>query len=73
MSIYIATDKKTGQEHYFRSESEFYSSNEYECKKYATLTDAIKDSEVWQSDHYSDGECLDYVMRAIAQLEGETE
>lgn len=71
MSVYVLTDKKTGQDHYMRSESDMYGSDAYECKKYATLTDAIKDSEVWQSDHYSDGECLDYVMRVIAQLEGE--
>lgn len=69
--IYVLTDKKTGEDRYMGSLSELCEPGDYDCKEYATLTDAIKDSEVWQSDHYSDGECLDYVMHALAQLEGE--
>lgn len=40
---------------------------------HATLTDAIRDSEVWQSRHYSDGECLDLIMNWVAQLNEENE
>lgn len=38
---------------------------------YASLLDAIKDSEPYKNEHYSDGECLDYVLNAIQQLEKE--
>lgn len=71
MSIYVVTDEKTGEDYYSRDDRVELISEGVTCRKYATLTDAIKDSEVWQSDHYSDGECLDYVMRVIEQLEGE--
>ena len=39
------------------------------ASKYACLSDAIKDSEPFNSDDYSDGECLDYVLNVIKQLE----
>lgn len=38
-------------------------------KKYACLSDALKDSEPYRNEHYSDGECLDYVLDVIKQLE----
>lgn len=68
--IYVMTDKKTGADFYMKSKSEAYSSDAYDCKKYETLSDALRDSEIWRNGHYSDGECLDYVMRSIEQLEG---
>ena len=40
---------------------------------YATLTDAIKDSEEWKNEHYSDGECLELVMNWVEQLDNENE
>ena len=69
--IYVFTDEKTGMETYRRLEDKtmVQPSEGTTIKCYATLTDAIKDSYCWNNDHYSDGECLDYVMRAIAQLE----
>ena len=38
---------------------------------YATLADAIRDSEQWKSEHYSDGDCLDLVMNWVEQLDNE--
>lgn len=40
---------------------------------YATLLDAIRDSEIWKSGHYSDGECLDLIMNWVEQLDKENE
>ena len=71
MSIYIYTNKENGLEQYtFEENAKGFDPKKYDCKKYATLSDAIRDSYVWQNGHYSDGECLDYIMRAIEQLEG---
>lgn len=72
MSIYVVTDNKTGMDKYYRLEK--HTAVEMRegatIKKYATLTDAIKDSEQYKNPHYSDGECLDYVLDVIQQLEG---
>lgn len=38
---------------------------------YATLADAIRDSEQWKNGHYSDGECLDLIMNWVEQLDDE--
>lgn len=38
---------------------------------YATLADAIRDSEQWRNGHYSDGECLDLIMNWVEQLDNE--
>lgn len=38
---------------------------------YATLADAIRDSEQWRNRHYSDGECLDLIMNWVEQLDNE--
>ena len=71
MSIYVITDNKTGMDKYYRLEE--HTAVEMRegatIKKYATLTDAIKDSEQYKNPHYSDGECLDYVLDVIQQLE----
>lgn len=73
MSIYVITNNETGIDKYYRLEE--HTAVEPEdgttVKKYATLTDAIKDSEQYKNPHYSDGECLDYVLDVIQQLEGE--
>ena len=40
---------------------------------YATLADAIRDSEQWRNGHYSDGECIDLIMNWVEQLDDEKE
>lgn len=73
MSIYVITNNETGTDKYYRLEEHTVVETEdgTTVKKYATLTDAIKDSEQYKNPHYSDGECLDYVLDVIQQLEGE--
>lgn len=67
--ITVITDKQ-GIDHYIYDGQDF-APIEGGCKKrYACLTDALKDSEPWRNDHYSDGECLDYVIDILKQLEG---
>lgn len=73
MNRVIVYEDKQGIDHYF-IEGKPYEPNEYPkeymCKcVYASLTDAIKDSDCWQNDHCSDCECLDYVMDVIKQVE----
>lgn len=73
MNRVIVYEDKQGIDHYF-IEGKPYELGEYPkeymCKRvYASLTDAIKDSYYWLSDSYSDGECLDYVMDVIRQVE----
>lgn len=71
-AVVVITNNETGIDKYYYEEEDFMpvelADNEY-IKKYACLSEAIKDSYCWQSDHYSDGECLDYVMGVIKQLE----
>lgn len=74
MNRVIVYEDKQGIDHYF-IEGKPYKLGEYPkeyiCKRvYANLTDAIKDSEPYKNEHYSDGECLDYVLDVIRQLEG---
>lgn len=73
MSRVIVYEDKQGVDHYF-IEGKMYEAtppDEYMAKKiYASLTDAIKDSEPYRNEHYSDGECLDYVLDVIKQIEG---
>lgn len=70
--ICVITDEKTGNDTYRQLEDKtsVTPTKDMTVKCYATLSDALRDSEIWQNGHYSDGECLDYVMRAIEQLEG---
>lgn len=35
---------------------------------YASVVDAIKDDDVYKSEHYSDGECLDWVFTILNDL-----
>lgn len=35
---------------------------------YASVVDAIKDDEIYKSDHYSDGECLEWVLTILHDL-----
>lgn len=71
MNIYVITDNETGIDKYYKLEQHtaIEPKENTTIKKYATLTDAIKDSDFWQNEHYSDGECLDYVMNVIQQIE----
>ena len=73
MNRVIVYEDKQGVDHYF-VEGKSYDiapPEEYTAKQiYANLTDAIKDSDQYQSEHYSDGECLDYVLDVIKQIEG---
>lgn len=73
MNRVIVYEDKQFVDHYF-IEGKMYEAtppNEYRVKKiYANLTDAIKDSDEYKSDDYSDGECLDYVLDVIKQIEG---
>lgn len=73
MNRVIVCEDKQGIDHYF-IDGKSYELDEYPKKYmrkrvYASLTDAIEDSYCWQGDHYSDGECLDYVMDIIKQVE----
>lgn len=73
MNRVIVYEDKQGIDHYF-VEGRNYDQSEYpkdytaKCI-YNNLTDAIKDSDQYQSEHYSDGECLDYVLDVIRQIE----
>lgn len=35
---------------------------------YASVVEAIKDDETYKNDHYSDGECLDWVLTILHDL-----
>lgn len=66
--VIVITDKD-GTDHYYY-EGQDFAPKEYISKcVYASLSDAIKGSEPFNNDTYSDGECLDYVLGVIKQLE----
>lgn len=71
-AITVVTDKQ-GIDHYYYEGMPITVGDiptEYISKrKYACLSDALKDSEPYTNDNYSDGECLDYVLNVIKQLE----
>ena len=68
--IVVIENNETGMEHYYFDGNEPSKLNKNEIvKRYACLTDALEDSETFKNDHYSDGECLDWVFMAIKQLE----
>lgn len=71
-TITVITNNKTGRDRYFYDDADHMpielSEDDY-IKKYACLSDALKDSEPYRNEHYSDGECLDYVLGVIWQLE----
>lgn len=72
MSVIVMTDEH-GQDYYFYEDKPIVLGDlpkrTISKRKYATVLDAIKDSEQYKSPHYSDGECLDYVLNVIQQLE----
>ena len=71
--ICVITNEQTGEDKYLELEdnTSITPTKGTTIKCYATLSEALKDSYVWQGrDHYSDGECLDYVMHVIEQMEG---
>ena len=67
--VTVITDKQ-GIDHYIYDGQDFTLIEGGDKKRYACLTDALKDSEPWRNEHYSDGECLDYVIDILEQLEG---
>ena len=66
--ITVITDKQ-GIDHYYCEGQDFMPTEYISKRKYACLSEALKDSEPYTNDHYSDGECLDYVLGVIKQLE----
>lgn len=70
--ICVITNEQTGEDKYLELEDNTAitptKGTTVQC--YATLSEALRDSEIWKNGHYSDGECLDYVMRSIEQIEG---
>ena len=67
-AITVITDKQ-GNDRYYYDGQDFMPTEYISKRKYACLSDALKDSEPYTNDHYSDGECLDYVLNVIKQLE----
>lgn len=67
-AITVITDKQ-GNDHYYYDGQDFMLTEYISKRRYACLSDALKDSEPYTNDHYSDGECLDYVLNVIKQLE----
>ena len=74
MSVIVMTDEH-GRDYYFYEGKPIVlgdlPKHTISKRKYATVLDAIKDSEQYKNPHYSDGECLDYVLDVIQQLERE--
>lgn len=69
-AVRVITDNETGRDRYEWEDTDPTTLTEGEyVKKYACLSDALKDSEPYRNEHYSDGECLDYVLDVIKQLE----
>lgn len=58
-----------GQERYAWSDTFPTLVEDEHVSRYACLSDAIKDSQAWCNDNWSDGETLDYIMAVIEQLE----
>lgn len=67
-AITVITDKQ-GYDRYYYDGQDFMPTEYISKRKYACLSDALKDSEPYTNDHYSDGECLDYVLNVVKQLE----
>ena len=70
--ICVITDRATGNDTYrmLDDKTAITQTEGTTAQCYGTLSEAIRDSEIWKNGHYSDGECLDYVMRSIEQIEG---
>lgn len=73
MSIYVYTNRDNAGEEHYCTEGDIldFDTDKCTCKKYASLSLALKDSEVIRNRYdYSRDDCIDYILNAIEQLEG---
>lgn len=68
-AVLVITDMDANERYAWADTEPILAEGEH-ASRYACLSDAIKDSMPWNDDDWSDGECLEYVMEVIKQLDG---